>query len=119
MNRELQTMNQQNKLALWAGRISECRSSGQKVKVWALAPEREHIEDFVIACKEENGLLVYSHLIDRESATRRETESFLGRVYQGSVSMMLSALTQKQALPQKEVDQLYALLEEMEGNSHD
>ena len=27
-------MNQQNKLALWAGRISECRSSGQNVKVW-------------------------------------------------------------------------------------
>ena len=34
MSRELQTMNQQNKLALWAGRISECRSSGQNVKVW-------------------------------------------------------------------------------------
>ena len=27
-------MNQQNKLALWARRISECRSSGQNVKVW-------------------------------------------------------------------------------------
>ena len=34
MSRELQTINQQNKLALWAGRISECRSSGQNVKVW-------------------------------------------------------------------------------------
>ena len=34
MSRELQTLNGQNKLALWAGRISECRSSGQKVKVW-------------------------------------------------------------------------------------
>lgn len=34
MSRELQAMNQQNKLALWAGRISECRSSGQSVKVW-------------------------------------------------------------------------------------
>ena len=27
-------MNQQNKLALWTGRISECRSSGQNVKTW-------------------------------------------------------------------------------------
>ena len=27
-------MNQQNKLALWAGRISECRNSGQNVKAW-------------------------------------------------------------------------------------
>ena len=34
MDRELQTLNGQNKLALWAGRISECRSSGQKVKDW-------------------------------------------------------------------------------------
>ena len=34
MSRELQTMNQQNKLTLWAGRISECRSSGMTVKVW-------------------------------------------------------------------------------------
>ena len=34
VSRELQTLNQQNKLALWAGRISECRSSGQNVKVW-------------------------------------------------------------------------------------
>ena len=34
MNNDLQTLNGQNKLALWAGRISECRSSGQKVKAW-------------------------------------------------------------------------------------
>ena len=34
MSRELQTRNTQNKLILWAGRISECRNSGQKVKVW-------------------------------------------------------------------------------------
>ena len=34
MSRELQTRNAQNKLALWAERISECRNSGQSVKVW-------------------------------------------------------------------------------------
>ncbi len=34
MSRELQAMNQQDKLALWAGRISECRNSGQNVKDW-------------------------------------------------------------------------------------
>ena len=34
MRKDLQTLNGQNKLALWAGRISECRSSGQNVKVW-------------------------------------------------------------------------------------
>jgi len=34
VSRELQTRNTQNKLELWAGRISECRNSGQNVKVW-------------------------------------------------------------------------------------
>ena len=34
MGKDLQTLNGQNKLALWAGRISECRNSGQSVKVW-------------------------------------------------------------------------------------
>lgn len=34
MSRELQSINQQNKLALWAERISECRNSGKRVNVW-------------------------------------------------------------------------------------
>ena len=34
MSKDLQTMNGQNKLALWSGRIAECRNSGQKVKAW-------------------------------------------------------------------------------------
>lgn len=34
MTKDLQTLNGQNKLALWAGRISECRNSGQNVKTW-------------------------------------------------------------------------------------
>ena len=34
MSKDLQTLNGQNKLALWAGRISECRKSGQNVKAW-------------------------------------------------------------------------------------
>ena len=81
---------------------------------------RRMTEKEMIACKEENGLLVYSPLIDRESATRRETESFLGRVYQGSVSMMLSAFTRKQALSPEEIEELYAILEKArEGSSRD
>ena len=36
MSKDLQTLNGQNKLALWAGRISECRNSGQNVKAWCL-----------------------------------------------------------------------------------
>ena len=34
MSKDLQTLNGQNKLALWAERISECRNSGMAVKTW-------------------------------------------------------------------------------------
>ena len=34
MSKDLQTLNGKNKLALWAGRISECRNSGMAVKTW-------------------------------------------------------------------------------------
>ena len=34
VGKDLQTLNGQNKLALWAGRILECRNSGQNVKAW-------------------------------------------------------------------------------------
>lgn len=34
MSKNLQTLNSQNKLHLWAERISACRSSGQNVKAW-------------------------------------------------------------------------------------
>ena len=51
----------------------------------------------------------------REDAALRETEDFLGRVYHGSLCMMVSSLTQRQTLPQEEIDGLYALLREMEA----
>ena len=75
---------------------------------------RRMTEKGIISCKEEKGLLVYSPLLDRDSAARRETDSFLSRVYQGSVSMLLSAMTKKQNLSQQEIDALYAILKEAE-----
>lgn len=58
-------------------------------------------------------------LICREDAALQETEDFLGRVYQGSLSMMVSALTRKQTLSQKEIDELYGILKGLEGESSD
>ena len=34
VGKDLQTLNGQNKLALWVGRISACRNSGVAVKIW-------------------------------------------------------------------------------------
>ena len=80
---------------------------------------RRMTEKGLLEQQESNGIQVYSPLIPRSEAVIQETDSFLSRVYQGSVSLMVSALTQKQALSRDEIDELYAILQEMEGRSHD
>ena len=57
--------------------------------------------------------------IDREAAAMAEAEQLLERAYHGSLSLLVSALTRREALPQAEIDELYGLLEEMEGKRHD
>ena len=54
-----------------------------------------------------------------EDAALREAESFLDRVYKGSVSLLVSALTQKQALSRREIDELYAILQQAEKEAED
>ena len=54
-------------------------------------------------------------LIQREAVALEETESLLQRAYRGSLSLLVSALTQKQTLPQNEIDELYAILHELEA----
>lgn len=68
---------------------------------------------------EKKGPKAFLPLLRREDAALRETEDFLSRVYQGSLSLMVSALTKKQALPQEELDQLYELLKGLEEERHD
>ena len=57
--------------------------------------------------------------ITRESAALQETEDFLKRVYKGSLGMMVSAFTKKQSLTKAEINELYAILEELEVNADD
>lgn len=76
---------------------------------------RRMTEKGAILCREENGVNVYAANVDRADAAQRETEDFLHRVYRGSVSLMVSAMTEKQALSQADIDELYALLQRMEG----
>lgn len=67
----------------------------------------------------EKGPKLFSPLLGREDAALGETQDFLNRVYQGSLSLMVSALTKKQALSRKELDELYALLKGLEEEGHD
>ena len=62
---------------------------------------------------------MFSPQIQREDAAMHEAEDFLSRVYHGSVSMLVSSLTKKQALSKAEIAQLHAILDELEGGQED
>ena len=76
-------------------------------------------EKGAVASDAGSGIKAFRPLVGREDAALQETESFLSRVYKGSLSLMVSSLTKKQSLPQEEIDELYALLKEMEENPSD
>ncbi len=81
---------------------------------------RRMTEKGLIHCEELGGMKAYSPLILRKEAAVQETDSFLSRVYKGSVSMLMSAVTQKQDLTHEEIEELYAILREAEEASrHD
>lgn len=65
------------------------------------------------------GMKSFWPLVRREDAAVQETENFLGRVYKGSLSLLVSSLTKKQTLPRQEIDELYAILREMETGKDD
>ena len=57
----------------------------------------------------------YTPAVERRGAAARETRSFLNKVYQGSVGLMVSAMAQDKALSQDEIDALYEILRKAEG----
>ncbi len=67
----------------------------------------------------ESGPKVFSPLLGREDAALRETEDFLSRVYQGSLSLMVNSLTKKQAISREELVELHELLKGLEEEKHD
>lgn len=67
-----------------------------------------------VAGDTEGELKTFRPLIAREDVAVQETENLLERAYKGSLSLLVSSLTKKQSLPQKEIDELYAILREME-----
>lgn len=79
---------------------------------------RRMTEKGYIRCTEENGVLVYYPLIRREEAALQETESFLNRVYNGSISTFMSAFTKRQKLSKDEIDELYSIIRQAE-ESHE
>ena len=83
---------------------------------------RRMTEKGLLLCEEgADGVHVYRTELLREAVTLRETDRFLDRVFGGSISMMLSAMTAGKRLTGEEIDALYEVLRkaeeaEKEGN---
>ena len=56
----------------------------------------------------------YIPLVERDQAALVETHSFLDRVYQGSVGLMMSAMVKQEGLSQQQIAQLRVILDEAE-----
>ena len=68
----------------------------------------------LVLCTVEGRTKHYAPAVQRDQAARRETRSFLDKVYRGSVGLMVSALAEDRALSRAEIDQLYEILRKAE-----
>lgn len=76
---------------------------------------RRLVEKGAVRYEDSGSIRTFFPNITREHAAVRQTRDLLGRVYHGSLSMLVSAMTREETLPQEEIDELYALLNEMEA----
>ncbi len=56
----------------------------------------------------------YYPMIARKDVAPEETESFLNRVYDGSIGLLFSALTERKSLSEKEITELRQILDDAE-----
>ena len=68
----------------------------------------------LVLCTQEGRTKHYTPAVSRDQAARRETRSFLDKVYRGSVGLMMSALAEDRALSKAEIDELYEILRKAE-----
>lgn len=78
---------------------------------------RRMTEKGLLACDDSGKMKTYTSLVPREDAVKKETESFLNRVYQGSVSMLLNSFVKKQRLSAGEIKELREILDQAEENN--
>ena len=71
-------------------------------------------EKGLIRCEIEGRTRHYFPAVEQRQAAIRETRSFLDKVYQGSVGLMVSAMAQDKALSREEIDELYSILKQAE-----
>lgn len=73
----------------------------------------------LVACVDNGKMKTYTPLIERETAVKKETESFLNRVYHGSISMLINGFVERQRLSPEELSELRQILDRAEEGEHD
>ncbi len=68
----------------------------------------------LVRCEQAGRGTAYVPLVERDRAALTETHSFLDRVYQGSVGLMMSAMAKQEGLTREQIAQLRAILDEAE-----
>ena len=75
---------------------------------------RRLTEKGAVRCDAQGKTNVFLPAVARTDAAAQQPRDLIGRVYHGSLSLLVSAMAQQQALTQAEIDELYALLHDME-----
>lgn len=57
----------------------------------------------------------YYPLVSETSVKKKETKSFLDRIYNGSLKMLVASLAPKDALTEDEADELMKIIDKIEG----
>lgn len=70
-----------------------------------------------VRCEREDRAKRYYPVLRQKDAARRETENFLGKVYGGSLGLMMSAMVESRRLTEADVAELSAILEKAGGGA--
>ena len=68
----------------------------------------------IVRCEVKGRTKQYYPLIKQQDAVVNQTRSFLNRVYNGSIGMMMSTMVDKNELTKQEIDELYEILKKAE-----
>lgn len=63
---------------------------------------------------ENQKIMMYYPLVEEGEITRRETDMFVKRVYEGSVNMLIKGYIENESISKKELEELKKLLADME-----
>ena len=70
-----------------------------------------------VRCEREDRAKRYYPVLRQKDAARQETENFLGKVYGGSLGLMMSAMVESRRLTEADVAELSAILEKAGGGA--